>query len=122
MGKIKDVGHKIEDEFNKDVNLVAEKTHMKPWYDRKLIFASAFFISISCYRMVLTIVGVIVVVVLGLIGWCIWRFCKKKRPKGAEDGKDKQDDENALVDNEEANIEEVSAILAWRICTHFFRP
>merc|ERR1719211_835895 len=56
--------------------------------------------------MVLTIVGVIIVVLLGLMGWCIWRFFKKKRPKGAED-KDKQDDENALVDNEEANVEEV---------------
>lgn len=31
MSKVKDVGHKIEDEFNKDINLVAEKTHMKPW-------------------------------------------------------------------------------------------
>ena len=56
--------------------------------------------------MVLVIVAVIVLVVLGLIGWCIWRFFKKKRPKGAE--KDKaEDDENALVDNEEANAEEV---------------
>ena len=56
--------------------------------------------------MVLTIVGVIVVLLLAGIGWCIWRFIKKKRPKGAEE-KDKQDDENALVDNEEANAEEV---------------
>jgi len=59
--------------------------------------------------MILAILGVIVVVILGLIGWCIFRFFKKKRPKGAEDGKDKQDDENALVDNEEANAEEVEA-------------
>jgi len=78
---------KVEHEIEKDVNLVAEKTHMKPW-------------------MVLTIVGVIIVVVLALIGWCIWRFFKKKRPKGAED-KGAQDDENALVENEEANVEEV---------------
>lgn len=69
----------------------------------------------------MTIVGVIVVVVLGLIGWCIWRFCKKKRPKGAED-KDKQDDENALVDNEEANIEEVSARLGTPNLYSRFRP
>jgi len=69
---------------------VADKTHMKPW-------------------MVLVIVAVIVLVVLGLIGWCIWRFFKKKRPKGAE--KDKaEDDENALVDNEEANAEEVEQV------------
>jgi len=64
-----------------------KKTHMKPW-------------------MVIAIVIVIVVALIGLIGWCIYRFIKKKRPKGAED-KDKQDDENALVDNEEANAEEI---------------
>merc|ERR1712141_756593 len=56
--------------------------------------------------MILTIFAVILVAILGLIGWCIFRFFKKKRPKGAEE-KDKQDDENALVDNEEANVEEV---------------
>merc|ERR1711992_114169 len=56
--------------------------------------------------MVLSIFAVILVAILGLIGWCIFRFFKKKRPKGAEE-KDKQDDENALVDNEEANVEEV---------------
>ena len=49
----------------------------------------------------------IVLVVIGLIGWCAYRFLKKKKPKGAEDKKG-EDDENALVDNEEANIEDVS--------------
>merc|ERR1739846_139996 len=57
-------------------------------------------------RMILAILGVIVVVILGLIGWCIFRFFKKKKPKGAEE-KGKEDDENALVDNEEANAEEI---------------
>ena len=52
----------------------------------------------------------IVVVVIGLIGWCAWRFLKKKKPKGAEDKKAGEDDENALVDNEEANIEDVSCL------------
>ena len=56
----------------------------------------------------MAILGVIVVVILGLIGWCIFRFFKKKKPKGAEE-KGKEDDENALVDNEEANAEEVSS-------------
>lgn len=87
VDKVKDVGHKIEHEVEKDIDLVAEKTGMKPW-------------------MVLAILGVIVVVILGLIGWCIFRFFKKKKPKGAED-KSKEDDENALVDNEEANAEEI---------------
>ena len=85
--KVKHVGEVVKDEFNKDVNKVAEVTHMKPW-------------------MVLVIVAVIAVVILGLIGWCIYRFFKKKRPKGKEE-KGKEDDENALVDNEEAQVEEV---------------
>merc|ERR1711992_524177 len=54
--------------------------------------------------MVLSIFAVILIAILGLIGWCIFRFFKKKRPKGAEE-KDKQDDENALVDNEEVTEE-----------------
>lgn len=87
VDKVKDVGHKIEHEIEKDIDLVAEKTHMKPW-------------------MILAILGVIIVVILGLIGWCIFRFFKKKKPKGAEE-KGKEDDENALVDNEEANAEEI---------------
>ena len=60
------------------------------------------------YRGIFTIFAVIVLVVIGLIGWCVWRFMKKKKPKGAEDKKAGEDDENALVDNEEANIEDVS--------------
>ena len=31
LEKVKDVGHKIEHEIEKDIDLVAEKTHMKPW-------------------------------------------------------------------------------------------
>lgn len=58
--------------------------------------------------MILVILIVIVLVILVLIGWCVWRFCRKKRPKGGEKGAGKGDDENALVDNEEAQAEEVS--------------
>jgi len=87
LEKVKDFEKDVEKEVEKGVDTIAEKTHMKPW-------------------MVLSIIGVIILVIIGLIGWCIWRFFKKKRPKGAEAG-DKQDDENALVDNEEANVEEV---------------
>ena len=32
---------------------------------------------------------------------------KKKKPKGAEDGKDGQDDEQGLVDGEQVEAEEV---------------
>jgi len=63
--------------------------------------------------MILVILIVIILVVIGLFGWCIWRFCRKKRPKGAEKGAGKGDDENALVDNEEAQVEEV--------CSYYFK-
>ena len=29
--KVEHFGEKVKDEFNKDVKLVADKTHMKPW-------------------------------------------------------------------------------------------
>merc|ERR1711874_179386 len=55
---------------------------------------------------IMLIITLILVLVLVLIGWCIWRFCKKKRPKGAaEDGKD--EDEKDLVNNEEEQAEEI---------------
>lgn len=88
VDKVKHLPTAAKDEFNKDVDFLAEKTHMKPW-------------------MVLAIIAVIALVVIGLIGWCIYRFCKKKRPKGEEKKTAGEDDENALVDNEEANVEEI---------------
>jgi len=88
LEKVKEVEQKIEKAVEEDViDPIKAKTGMDTW-------------------MILTIFAVILVAILGLIGWCIFRFFKKKRPKGAEE-KDKQDDENALVDNEEANVEEV---------------
>merc|ERR1712223_946834 len=70
------------------VDFVVDKTGMKPW-------------------MVITIVAVIFVAILAGIGWCIYRFMKKKKPKGAEDGKDAKDDEQGLVDGEQVEAEEV---------------
>jgi len=86
--KIKEAPKLIKNEFNKDVKIISEKTKIPTWG-------------------IFTIFAVIVLVVIGLIGWCVWRFMKKKKPKGAEDKKAGEDDENALVDNEEANIEDV---------------
>ena len=37
--------------------------------------------------MILAILAAVVLVVVALIGWCVWRFCKKKRPKGNEKDK-----------------------------------
>ena len=83
-----------------------------PFYGERRLFFFTFFLYILytfLFRMVFGILAVIILVVLGLIGWCAWRFCRKKRPK--KDDKDKvQDDENALVENEEVKEEEVRII------------
>ncbi|XP_040565792.1 synaptotagmin 1 [Lepeophtheirus salmonis] len=78
--------HTAEDKVNEGANFLSKKTNMQPW-------------------MWLAIFAAIVLVILGICGWCIYRFCKKKRPKGASDKKD--DDENALVENEEAPVEDL---------------
>jgi len=62
LEKIKDAPNKIKNEVNKDVKIIAEKTHIPTWG-------------------IFTIFAVIVLVVIGLIGWCVWRFMKKKKTK-----------------------------------------
>lgn len=80
---------KIKAEVDKDVNIIADKTHMKPW-------------------MVFGILVLIALVCLGLVLWCVWRFCRKKRPKkDAEKDAKLDEDENALVENEELKDDEV---------------
>jgi len=84
--------HKVEDgiihleEKAEDlVEPLAEKAHMKPW-------------------MVVAIIAGILLVLIGVGIWCIWRFCKKKKPKGAQE---LEDDEKDLVNNEEEAAEEI---------------
>merc|ERR1712110_545483 len=57
--KMGDVEKKIEDLTHLDIE---GKTHMKPW-------------------MIMLVITLILVLILVLIGWCIWRFCKKKGQK-----------------------------------------
>jgi len=85
MDTIKDAEKAVEKEFNKDVDLVKDATGMDTW-------------------MVITLFAVIVLSIVGLCGWCVWRFLKKKRPKGVE--KPTKDDEDALVGNEEIKEED----------------
>ena len=54
--------------------------------------------------MILAIIAGIVLVLIGVGIWCIWRFCKKKRPKGQAE---QEDDEKDLVNNEEEVAEEI---------------
>jgi len=74
----------IEKEFNKDIDLAASKTGMKPW-------------------MVLAIVTVVGVAILGLLGWCIWRFFRKKRTN-KEKVATEQDEEGLVEGEEEADV------------------
>ncbi len=59
--------------------------------------------------MVIGVLALLLLLVLVLVGWCIFRFCRKKRPAKKEDKEaaDKGEDENVLVDNEEIKDEEV---------------
>jgi len=73
---IKQVEHEVE----KDAEVVADKTGMEPW-------------------MVLSLFAVLLLVIIGLLGFCIWRFFAKKR--GKKDATKKNIDEQGLVDGEE---------------------
>ena len=52
----------------------------------------------------------IVLIVVGLIGWCLFRFLRKKRPadhkKGGKGEKGAAGDEEGLVENEEEDLKE----------------
>ena len=76
----------IKAKLEEEVDLIADSTGMQTW-------------------QVVTFVSLISLGLLALIGWCAYRFFKKKRVgKDGEDGKGKPDvreDENALVENEE---------------------
>lgn len=76
---------KVKTEFNKDVDFVATKTGLQTWH-------------------VLFIVGIIVIAVVGLSGWCVWRFFRKKRRGKEEANEQLAADEAALVDNEEEDL------------------
>ena len=79
---------KINDEFKKDVNIVADKTGLQGW-------------------QVIVIFAVIALALLGLTGWCAWRFFRKKRKgKKGEGDADGKDDEAALVDNDEEELKD----------------
>ncbi len=93
--EITDLATHPVDTIERDVvNPVVKETGMEPW-------------------MVFAILAVIVLIVVGLIGWCVYRFCRKKRPKkdDKEAGKP-EDDEDALVANEEVKDEEEEAAKA----------
>jgi len=76
----------MKENMDETVAHVAMKTGLKRWH------------------VVMAII-LLVCAVIGLCGWCLWRFFKKKRPKDGKkkkDGKtDGEDDEDFLVENEE---------------------
>ena len=72
--------HKVEEEVESDAEAVAEKTGMQPW-------------------MVLSLFAVVLLVIIGLLGFCIWRFFAKKR--GKKDKTKANIDEKGLIEGEE---------------------
>lgn len=83
----------IKAELDKDVDLVANKLGVQPWH-------------------VIFFVVVLVLAVIGLVAWCVFRFFRKKR-RGKE-GKDADlaADEAALVENDEEDLKADEAELA----------
>lgn len=58
---------------------------------------------------VFSIIAVILLIAAFFVFWCAWRFFRKKRKAKDKDAKAaaaKQDDEDALVDNEEEDLKE----------------
>jgi len=72
--------HTVEAEVESDAEAVAEKTGMQPW-------------------MVLSLFAVVLLVIIGLLGFCIWRFFAKKR--GKKDTTKANIDEKGLIEGEE---------------------
>ncbi len=70
--------------LTEEAQVVADATGMKRW-------------------QVFTLAAVLLLLVLGLVAWCAFRFMRKKRkPKdGVKEKKDIREDEDALVANEE---------------------
>lgn len=87
--KAKDEGfvERIEHEIEHDVDVIADSTGMKTW-------------------QVFALIGIFLLALAGLLGWCGWRFLRKKRKPKEEAKKDVRDDEDALVANDEKELEE----------------
>jgi len=89
-------GAEIREEFNKEVNHVAQK------------------LGVQTYHVILIIV-IILIAIVGLSVWCVIRFFRKKR-RGKDDKADLAADEAALVENDEedmkVNEEELAAAKA----------
>lgn len=87
----------IKSEVERDVDLVADKTGLKGW-------------QVFCI-FILVAFGLV-----GFIGWCVWRFFRKKRRgksdiKGGDITKDTEDDKDdlqALVTNEEEDLTDIA--------------
>lgn len=78
-GRLMRLEHAIEDDMAK----IATQTGMKTW-------------------QVFIVFLVVFLGIAALVGWCAWRFFRKRRkPKEEEKKATKKDDEDALVENEE---------------------
>ena len=94
-------GQKIREEFNKDVNFVAQKA------------------GVQTYHVIIFIV-IVLIAVVGVLAWCVVRFFRKKR-RGKDDKADLAADEAALVENEEEDMKVISATNFDNCVLHIYR-
>ena len=87
----------IENELEKDAEMVSEQTGMPTW--------SVFIMFV-----------VIFLAVVGVVGWCAWRMLAKKRAK--KDQKQQELDEQAILDMEEELDVNEEELKVWRV--HFW--
>ena len=79
-GKRENIVKMVEDQVKEDTDALAEKTGLLPW-------------------QVLLIASIIILSLVGVTIFCLYRFCAKKRAKKGESKKNI--DEQKLVDGEE---------------------
>ena len=78
-------GSKLKAEFDKDVGYVAQKMGVQTWH-------------------VVAFIIILLIGIIGLCGWCVIRFFKKKRTGKGKGDADLAADEAALVENDEEDM------------------
>lgn len=93
---------KIEHEVEEDAEIISDKTGMPTWSGGSRILYFRFDKLAVCFVSVFVMFALILLLVVGVIGWCAWRLLAKKRAKPA---KQTDIDEQAILDAMEEDLE-----------------
>ena len=94
---------KIEHEVEEDAEIISDKTGMPTWSGGSRVLCTFLLICyIWCSVSVFVMFALILLLVVGVIGWCAWRLLAKKRAKPA---KQTDIDEQAILDAMEEDLE-----------------